>query len=382
VLAPICGALRWRPHIWVSGERGSGKSWITDQVVRAILGENCLFVQGATSEAGIRQTLKLDALPVVFDEAESEGGRGAGRFAGVMELARQASSDNGAAIVKGSASGESNQFRVRSMFYFSAIHPTIVQESDQSRITLLQIKQRKGEDAQAHFDKIAETVMTLLAPEYATRFRARSFHLLPTIRKNIDTFTRAASLVLGTKRAGDQVGALLAGAYALTSDAEIKPADAMQWVKDRDWSEQIEQANAATHEACLEQVLSSLVPVRTRDNNADRRSIRQLIRAVMSVQKDSPYGDDGVYAPDAEMYLSQYGIKVRYGEPEGSGICIAKRHPQIRALLKDTNFASSYDDLLTRIEGARMATNGQMSFGTRDSKFRAVFIPIEPFLAM
>ena len=27
ILAPVCGAMNWRPHIWLTAQRGAGKSW-------------------------------------------------------------------------------------------------------------------------------------------------------------------------------------------------------------------------------------------------------------------------------------------------------------------------------------------------------------------
>ena len=46
VLAPICGALRWRPHIWLTAGAGSGKSAILDRFVEPLLGQIGLSVTG------------------------------------------------------------------------------------------------------------------------------------------------------------------------------------------------------------------------------------------------------------------------------------------------------------------------------------------------
>ena len=69
-LAPICGALDWRPHIWLTGGAGTGKSAILDRFISPLLADMGV-PSGNTTEAGLRQTLKSDALPIVFDEAES-----------------------------------------------------------------------------------------------------------------------------------------------------------------------------------------------------------------------------------------------------------------------------------------------------------------------
>src|SRR3546814_10759108 len=71
-IAVICGALNWRPHVWLTGSSGSGKSWLLDNVIRPLIGAIAVYCQSNSTEAGIRQTLATDARPVLFDEAESE----------------------------------------------------------------------------------------------------------------------------------------------------------------------------------------------------------------------------------------------------------------------------------------------------------------------
>ena len=49
VIAPFCGVLNWRPHVWVTGPAGSGKSWVMENMVRKLLGEAAVVVQGKTT---------------------------------------------------------------------------------------------------------------------------------------------------------------------------------------------------------------------------------------------------------------------------------------------------------------------------------------------
>jgi len=140
-LAPICGAMQWRPHIWVTGSAGSGKTWIMGNIIAPLLGRSAIFVQGNTTEAGIRGQIGCDALPVMFDEAEAENNRAASRMEGVMELARQASSESGAGIIKGTQNGGSITYMVRSMFCFSSIGVAAVKKADTSRISVLSLPQ-------------------------------------------------------------------------------------------------------------------------------------------------------------------------------------------------------------------------------------------------
>ena len=45
----------------------------------------------------------------------------------------------------------------------------------------------------------------------------------------------AVTTVRGEQRVGDQLGALLAGAYSLYSDNTISYEDALEWVRSHDW---------------------------------------------------------------------------------------------------------------------------------------------------
>lgn len=87
-IAPICGALPWRPHIWITGGAGTGKTTVMFDIVGRMLKKFSHSFEGNTTEAGIRQMLGSDALPILFDEAEAETERAQGRMTGIMELAR------------------------------------------------------------------------------------------------------------------------------------------------------------------------------------------------------------------------------------------------------------------------------------------------------
>lgn len=70
VIAPICGALEYRPHIWVTGNSQSGKSTVINKIVRNVLGRMAMNYELGTTEAFIRQQTGYDARPLVYDEAE------------------------------------------------------------------------------------------------------------------------------------------------------------------------------------------------------------------------------------------------------------------------------------------------------------------------
>jgi hypothetical protein len=111
-IAPICGVLNWRPHCFLYGPPRCGKTTI-HSLAAALLSPFVISTDGQSSEAGIRQTLGPDSLPVIIDEFESDH-HGAS-LRGVLRLARSASSaDN--PVLRGTPEGKAMQFSLRSSY--------------------------------------------------------------------------------------------------------------------------------------------------------------------------------------------------------------------------------------------------------------------------
>ena len=98
------------------GSSGSGKSTLLSDFTKPLLGELETSVLGSSTEAGLRQNLGSDAIPVLMDEAEQAQARDEERIQAVMELARASSSETGSKTLKGTASGTGQEYLIRSMF--------------------------------------------------------------------------------------------------------------------------------------------------------------------------------------------------------------------------------------------------------------------------
>lgn len=341
-LAPICGALEWRPHLWLTGPAGTGKTWILDNVVRPVLGNCALYVQSVTTEAGIRQLLGCDALPVVFDEAEAEREADQRRMQAVLILARQASRESDGRIAKGTAGGQALTWHVRSCFLFSSIGIAATQRADLSRVTVLDLVP----EHQRRVDRFAEALelwrQTVRAPEWAAALRARSLALAPTIAANCAAFKNAVLDHLGNQRDADQVGALLAGAYSLTSGNRITPEAAAEWCARQDWSA-FRSADAERDEAqCLAHLLEAHVVVDLDRRGPARTTLGELIRQAVSVDWESES------AELARQALARFGVGVRT-----EGLDVANSHDELRRIYRETPFCDKWRDQLKRLDGAR-----------------------------
>lgn len=320
VIAPVCGALEWRPHIWVEGESESGKTTIIDRIVRPLLEGVSLRFDGGTTEAAIRQELGVDALPVIYDEAEPENIKDRMIMDGLLLLARRASS--GGRISKGGINGKAESFNIRSCFCFAGINPAIKQRADESRISRLIIKRANFEGAGEFYKELKKEIRDTLTQDYARRLIARTIDNLPTLIANSATFTDAAADVLTSRRAADQIGPMLAGLFLLTSDKRVNYEQAVTFIKNHDWT----MHTAINEDSDPERLVTyiSTYPVRFRNNE---HAIGELIaKAHANIYETHDNTDNGYTA-----FLRGIGIWVRH-----DGVLIANKCPPLERVLANT----------------------------------------------
>jgi putative DNA primase/helicase len=334
-LAPVCGVLRWRPHVWITGPSGAGKTWIFSDIVTPMIGESGKNVAASTSEAGIRHDLGCDALPVVFDEAESRNKSGQIRMENVLELARQASSETGARIMKGSAGGKAMSYLIRSCFLFSSIGVAAVESADASRVTVLTLQKNTGPFAEKEFEAIqALAGETTHDPEFCGRVRARSLSLAKIIRANAATFSMAAVEFVGSKRFGDQFGALLAGAYSLTSGKAISREDAREWMAKQDWTGFRADDTEDDQSQCFAHLFSAILRYEDQGRGMSR-SIDEIIREIRSIPDHAADSELG-RRRELKDVLIRHGLRLSDGR-----LYVANRHAQLERVFADTPWAGA-----------------------------------------
>lgn len=344
-LAPVCGALGWRPHVWITGGAGSGKSTILSSYVHILMGGLNKFALGNSTEAGIRQTLKADALPVLIDESEQNNDREESRMQNIISLMRQSSSETGAVTYKGTASGESLSYIIRSMFMLSSVQVGINHQADFERITILSLRSIKEDSNTQNQSQQWERLKTMLRAlandtDLPARMFMRSLTLLPVTLKNIATFSRIASERFNSVRTGDQYGTLMAGCWSMISDREASDQDASDMFNSFDWEEYRE--NTDTDES--EKFTSCLLQSRIRLGISEVL-ISELMGAV--IYKKSIEATD-INAAMADDVLQRHGIRV-----VAPDIFIAATHRGLQSLFDKTPYKSGIRDQLHRIPGTQ-----------------------------
>jgi putative DNA primase/helicase len=351
-VAPICGGLAWRPSIWITGSSGSGKSWVYDNILFGLLRNIALPVASNTSEAGIRQTLNNDARPVLFDEAEGEDAGAVNRLQAVLSLMRQAASEGGSEIIKGTQNQSgAKRYRIRSCFAFNSINVGTVHQADESRLTILPLRMPSTDpESQSRWAAFSADAIATLTAEYSAGLVARSVSLLPVIRRNAETFSQAVSERLRSKRLGDQLGTLLAGAYSLHSSGVIT-LDAA-----RDFVARENLTTAAEHDAQRDEdkLWSHLTQHRVRVQSSNVGTVEITIGLLIRAADNA----DGRISQDvAEIELKQIGIK-----PMADGVLISTNHPALKRILQGTPWFGSYSRTLLRLDGVS-SVNKTVRFG-------------------
>lgn len=380
VLAPICGALEWRPHVWLTGGSGTGKSTILKDFLSPLLAGMDVKVQGNSTEAGIRQRLRADARPVIFDESETNDEREVARVDAIMSLIRQASTDSDFFTFKGTTGGRELKFHVRSMFCLASIKVGIKVQADHTRTAVLSLygaNQVPAGEAEAHHAKWIETERMLAhlrdEPDFGPRLVQRSVAMADTIRSSMRTFRRVAAQEFRNQRLGDTYGTLLAGAYALFSDSV--PADdvALKFIRTFDWS--------SYHEAAIEdesdEALSAIMQLEVRCDR-ERGAITLTVGELIDiVYRNSSY--DGVSPTEARSHLGRMGIQVKRGiVGAGAGLLVANKSERLQKALRGARWANDWRSYLRRITGAK--PHAQPVTFAPGYGGRATFVPIEAIL--
>lgn len=204
--AMIGGALDWRSHIWVTGDRGTGKSELERKLLAWLFDGGSLRSHNAT-EASISQILGKQTLPVFLDEIEPSATNN--RAMQVLELARLASS--GGTRSRGGADHKATEFVAQSSFYFSSILLPPMKPQDRSRMAICELEEIPAGATPPLLDQARIKLM-------GRRMRRRLVDQFPRFDATLDAYKAVLGRHGHRGRSQDQFGALLACADLLLFD--------------------------------------------------------------------------------------------------------------------------------------------------------------------
>lgn len=161
IVSPWSGLLGWRPHLAITAEAGAGKTTlinITHDLLRPWVP---LLLEG-TTEAGLRQRIKYDAVPVILDEMDTNN-LNEQAFQNIIKLFRVASSAGD--VVKGSPSGKSTVFTACFAGLIAGINLPRFTEADESRFCTLELSKRNRKSKWSDLEPEIRSVLNITTGE-------------------------------------------------------------------------------------------------------------------------------------------------------------------------------------------------------------------------
>lgn len=358
-LAPICGVLEWRPHGWLTGPAGSGKSWVLSKIISPLLGENTVYALGGSSAPGVVQKLQSDSIPILIEEAEQDNFRQKFLIDDLLTVARQSSSESGASIFKGTQVGRSINYSLRSMFLFNSISVGVKHHADESRVTVFSLREDNRPEKVKLFHELSVLVHNVMTEEYCSKVRSRAIKLVPVIRQNAKVFAKVVAEVLSNQRAGDQLGTLLAGCYNLLYDGVATQDDAILFIRQIDLNEAATSKEQKDEETCLNVIMQYQIRTTTSDNRPVDITIGELIFITASQSNG-----ETIRLEDAQNILRRTGILVDVME---NRLIIAKSSYVIKRILQNTPWDTNYHRMLKRLPTAKVTNSIKFTSTARDT---------------
>ncbi len=331
--AYLCGAFNWRAHIWVTGDKGVGKTTAQDATF-GLLGDALWKVSDPTP-AGLRQALNGSARPVAIDEIEASETNSRSRD--VVELMRLASSDRQGRVLRGSAEGRASAYSIKAAFYCtSVLHPPF-KPQDVSRITVLELDALDLDAAASTAVRREIKRVVALGPS----FRARMAHAFAEgrLQRNLAIYERALGELRFSARLADQYGVLLACAESLLSDGAAEADAVIDFLKEFPLDEFIERGEDDDHDLCRNHLFSAPVDVW---DNGRRATVGQVIAGAL--------GGSGGEA--ALKTLQACGLRLEsFGG--ATWLVVARQHQGLERIFAGSRWAGGvWAQALPRVPGA------------------------------
>lgn len=352
-IAPICGVLKWRPHCFVYGPPNCGKTTLHTTVTNLLM-PLVVSADGQSTEACIRQLIKADSRPCVIDEFESDQARG--HLAGVLRLARSASSAENP-VLRGTPEGKAMHFVLRTCFFFGAVNPSGMSPADATRILLFEMLKHNNDPAVAQEIATLEAILADKGPEWCG-YMAGLAHLVPP---TIESFKKALPGIDSRHRLN--IATLLAGAFvakhrSVPSEAEAG-AMAAAFLPSVDLhAEAFERDDAAE---CLEQLLAYQV---------EKNTLGYWIAALRGKRHD--------LFTEAKGILTNHDIIIR-ADGDEPGLFIKNGSPAIEGIFSETKWGrGAWERSLRKLEG-RFTPRNPIHFPYSGQKSRAIGLPLDRF---
>lgn len=335
VTSIIGGALSFRPMLLLVAMAGSGKTFLTSEVLKLVMGKYIQHISG-TYEAGVADSMKNDSLPVVLDEFEPKDQSQASfaKWQQILALIRQATSGEGKRT-RSQATGIVRESIPRFSALAQATKKLVMDEADLQRLFPLSLKS-KGLD-NVEWIELEQNFKDLMRGDNGIKIVS---YIIRNTRKIVDSVNRmevtfAKVYPDNQTRQNKILAALTVGSGFMSGDSSP-----IEWV---------ESAHSDRTEL-LSELLDSLIQLQ----NGIKRTLAECLRYA--------YWMDGVFSdsnqlktqPKTNEFLvsQQYGLRMQSADV----LLIAVSHKPMKELLKNSVYANvEIKKVLMDIDGVEQA---------------------------
>ena len=319
-LGYVAGALPWRSHMSLTGERGAGKSELMG-LARSLHGAVAIYSEGESTEPGIRQAVRFSAPSLLLDEGEADGAH----LSKILGFLRVASS--GGTVLKGTSDQAGNRFTLRALGMVSGITPPAMNAADASRFVRLTVREMP-----ADAPRTKHAILRLLPPARAALGRALFARVLASWPRYLAAVQLAARhLKAPSARYIDTLSPVIAMSWVMLHDAEMTDADAAQLVASIDISDDLARMTTAAESGDMWSLLMTRAVQTSASGAPQRTTIGELL------EHSARERGKGAWSRE----LGIYGIKV---VPQGGSWFEVRANPkaeELKALVKATPFANA-----------------------------------------
>lgn len=343
VLAPFAGALRFRPALLITGDSGSGKSTITRLCIKKLA--DCEYFNGAdTTSAYIRQKIKHDSTGIVLDETEADTDKKKKNREDLLSLMRSSTSDDAPESGKGSANGEPISYKMKNMFTFIAIDPTVNSIADENRIFRINMILPKNE---SDWKSIENKLTSLLCEKNCRAIRALTWKKLKDIFKLSDKIVDMIREKTKRDYRSSYADAMLFSAFAIIWKGLDDPDDELlNKMLDQYYSYQKIEEHRNEAAEIIDRILDEQIEILD-DSRREKLTVMECLTRI-----NTGHRGEGIEAfllsentvQNYRYHIARMGIRIL----ENNEIAFVNNHHVIKKII---GYGSGYSKILKRHPG-------------------------------
>ena len=385
LIQAVLGALQQRPHAFLTGESGAGKTTLVN-ILRTLLRGSMIYSEagGESSAAGVRQRMSPDAITLILDEFEPD--KKPSRFGqtssidGIFSILRTAYSSHADAMddadgaLKGTQDGKRGQV-YRSIFscLMAGIQMSTLDQADRNRMIIFELLKLHGGPVPTLPD--AESLGSGLRRLMWSRWplwQRRHEEVLAALslgspasdartKESLSPPIAALACAIFGPDQDDQVNEFIGGLIPLVVADHIENAAGGAGLDETD------------QDKALRRFLSTNVMV---EDGAEGRTNRTSMSLVYILVGSATFGDQSAYSEDQyDRALQLVGMTLKKKDNTWF-LFIGRGHSGQDAICKSAGYTgTTIHQLLARLPGVEPS---QQRVGP--SRLRGIMLPVEPLI--